>query len=208
MLYVKNNRMTNFYLCCFLILLSSCGINSHQDNPTKRSASNFNNLNIEIDSLRDPKHASYLSDLPLRQVATYFLNDSITPTDNTITFNCLDSLLNDNAETRSFYFPVYLKILERADGALAEVVGGYVIQYIERYPSEFFTRCIDLNSSQFELLCSAAGSDLYFEDDNVNYTQKWGNLLISNCLDCSPKQLELIQKFKTLVLDYVFKNND
>ncbi len=200
--------MTNFYLCCILILLSSCGINSHQDNPTKRSASNFNNLNIEIDSLHDPNHSSYLSDLPLRQVATYFLNDSITPTDNTITFNCLDSLLNDNAETRSFYFPVYLKILERADGALAEVAGGYVIQYIERYPSEFFTRCIDLNSSQFELLCSAAGSDLYFEDDNVNYTQKWGDLLIGNCLDCSPKQLELIQKFKTLVLDYVIKNNE
>ncbi|MBK8343256.1 MAG: hypothetical protein IPL12_08030 [Bacteroidetes bacterium] len=67
-------------------------------------------------------------------------------------------------------FPVFLKILEQADGALAEVVGSYVIQYVEHYSYEFFSRCEHLNTNQFETLASA-GNELYFEDDNVNYTK-------------------------------------
>lgn len=204
---LRNFTMRNLCICFCLILLTSCRVNSHQDPPVQSGASNFRTENIEIDTLRDPIHFSYLSDLPLRQVAKLILNDSVTPTDNDITFKCMDSMLNKNAETRDYFFPVFMKILEQADGALAEVVGSYVIQYVEHYSYEFFSRCEHLNTNQFETLASAAGNELYFEDDNVNYTKKWGDLVISNCVDCSTKQIELIQKFNSLVLNNVIINN-
>jgi hypothetical protein len=89
------------------------------------------------DSLRNKSHYYYLSDLKLRTSAKLILNDSIQPSDNLITFASMDSISADKKSVRDYYYPVFQKIISKADGALAEVVGSYLLAYVKRFPKEF-----------------------------------------------------------------------
>jgi len=87
------------------------------------------------DTLRS-KHHYY----DLRTSARLILSDSISPSDNFITFSSMDSITSDQKEVRDFYFPVFQKIVEKTDGALSEVIGSYVLAYVKKYPKEFSDR--------------------------------------------------------------------
>jgi hypothetical protein len=94
------------------------------------------------------------------------LADSIQPSDNQITFSCLDSMSSHKKEVRDFYFPVCQKIIQKADGALAEVIGSYVLYHVSQYPQEFAGRYICCSSGsesscckQLERLGSYAGTE-------------------------------------------------
>lgn len=160
-----------------------------------------------LDSLRDPSHFYYLTDLPLRKVANLFMNDSIYPLDNQITFSCMDSISSDNIETRNFYFPVFLKIQDKADGALAEVVGGFIIMYIEKYPKEFAIRISSLSKERVDSFAHYVGYELYFENDNINSSNKWFTSVLDKCTDCNRYQTQQIEKFNRLILQSVIENN-
>jgi hypothetical protein len=54
----------------------------------------------------------------------------ITPTDNEQTLACLDSLQSKNTESRNFAFQVYKAVVKKSDGALTEVICGYIKDYL------------------------------------------------------------------------------
>jgi len=119
----------------FIILFISCGSSSTNKDDTKLIDTNSikhtdDNASIYEDTLRVPSNYYFLSDLTLRQVGKLILADSIQPSDNKITFDCMDSLLAKQSTTRDYYFPVFLKILDKSDGALAEAVGQYAMTYV------------------------------------------------------------------------------
>jgi hypothetical protein len=104
------------------------------------------------DSLREKHHYYFLADINLRTVGKLILKDSISPADNYITFNCMDSISSKNKSTRDYFFPVFVNIVKKSDGALAEVIGARVLNYVKIFPKEFserFTCC-----SRQELCCS------------------------------------------------------
>src|SRR5262249_49773758 len=152
-----------------VLLLMEFSYNNYAaiENKPSMSISQLDEKQIKDDSLRDPYNYYYLTDIPLRHVAILLLTDSIEPSDNEITFDCMDSISSNNKESREFYFPVFLKILDKADGALAEVVGNYVIKYVEKFPKEFSNRAKNiLTETQFNSTASYAGGELYFDEDN------------------------------------------
>ncbi|MDQ3050763.1 MAG: hypothetical protein M3Q95_07760 [Bacteroidota bacterium] len=193
------------YLIFFVVSGNSMANNC--DCITDASIKSKPDTTIITDSLKNPSGYYYLSDLPLRQVATLLLNDSLHPSDNNITFNCMDSIATDNIETRNFYFPVFLKILDKADGALAEVVGMYVVNYIEKYPKEFAIRSMALTDKEFISFAYSAGVELYFDKDNINNSRKWTDAVLKNCAGCDAQQIRQIQRFNSTVVQAVIENN-
>ena len=153
-----------------------------------------------IDTLRDPNSYSYLTNLPLRQVADLILNDSIRPSDNKVTFDCMDSISSSNIETRNFYFPVFLKIVDKADGALAEAVGGYIKTYVEKYPKELIEKANQLSEEQFQSLASFTGDELTFTYDNEKGDYKWTDNILEKCSDCDSTQLRGLKQFIKLAI--------
>ncbi len=82
------------------------------------------------DSLRNPNSQYYLTDLNLRDVAQLIVLDSIQPTDNVVTFNILDSIVDGNESTRNYFAEAFDVILNESDGTLSEVLGQYCIRSI------------------------------------------------------------------------------
>lgn len=147
------------------------------------------------DTLRLPRHYSYLTDLPLRQVAHLFMTDSISPLDNQITFDCMDSLSADNASTREFYFPVFNKIVSKSDGALSEVVGQYIMKYVERFPGEFATKSKSLKGDELKTWASYVAYELHFSYDTPQKAEQWMANIISKCVTCDSDQMNRLQTF-------------
>jgi hypothetical protein len=150
------------------------------------------------DTLRLRTHYSYMTDLPLRQVAHLILIDSISPLDNQITFDCMDSLSADNVNTREFYFPVFNKIVSKSDGALSEVVGQYIMKYVERFPKEFADRSKSLKEDEFKSWASYVAYELHFSYDTPQQAESWMADIISKCTKCDSYQINRLQKFSKL----------
>ncbi|AYB31314.1 hypothetical protein [Chryseolinea soli] len=85
----------------------------------------------------DPESAKIAN---MRRIGYLFLRDSLRPSDDEITFACMDSILSTHKGTRDYFFPVFEKIAMHADGALAEVIGSYALTYVKKYPQEFSAR--------------------------------------------------------------------
>lgn len=145
------------------------------------------------DSLRLPTHYSYLTDLPLRQVAHLILTDSISPLDNQITFECMDSLSADNVNTREFYFPVFNKIVNKSDGALSEVVGQYIMKYVERFPMEFAAKSKSLNDEELKTWASYVAYELHFSYNTPQQAERWMANILSKCTKCDNDAINRLQ---------------
>jgi hypothetical protein len=78
-----------------------------------------------------------MSDLDARTVANQIKTGKIKPSDNFITFRLLDSLTNPSSSSRAFFLPIANEVIINSDGALSEVIGGYLIDYLSKHPLEF-----------------------------------------------------------------------
>lgn len=132
----------------------------------------------EIDSLRDPIHYYYLSDLPLKKGGELILSDSIRPTDNFITFSIMDTITGCSKSDLSFYLKVVEKILYNADGALAEAVGSYTWDFIEKRPDEFIRHLDTLNNEQIIKWARYTFGEMYFAYPKESLKTKCDELVI------------------------------
>lgn len=74
------------------------------------------------------------------EAARLILLDSLIPLDNDTTFDILNSINSNSRKVRDYYYPVFSYISFKSDGALSEVIGGYSLEYFNKYPKEFFQR--------------------------------------------------------------------
>lgn len=89
------------------------------------------------DSLRDPYHEAYLSDLSLEEIGLMVLKDEVPVMDNLLTFRLMDTLLLCGEEDLPFYLAVFQNILAKSDGALAEAMGLYCLNFMANRPEAF-----------------------------------------------------------------------
>ena len=193
------------FISVFIILFLSCGSSTTNESDknlidTIQRKQSEDDANFQVDTLRDPSHYFYLSNLPLRQVGQLILTDSIQPSDNKITFECMDSISSENVNTREYYYPVFLKILDKADGALAEAVGEPAMTYVEKYPKEFAERSKALNEDQFKRWASNTGYELYFTYETENKAKRWTNAVVKSCSNCDTTQLKRLEEFNRLAI--------
>ena len=100
------------------------------------------------DSVRNPSHFYYLADLPIKKTGELILKDSIKPSDNYITFSLMNAISVCKKSDLDFFLKVFEKILNDADGALAEAVGSYTWNFIEKRPFDFINHIDTLNDKQ------------------------------------------------------------
>jgi hypothetical protein len=77
----------------------------------------------------------------------------------------MDSL--DNKRNRSFYFKVFGKITEQADGYIAEAIGSHALKYFESAPMEFIQNSKFISDSTFNLIAYATGVEISLSSDNL-----------------------------------------
>lgn len=188
------------------ILLLAC----HTDQKKNQDTDNIVSLdsvkpNREIlDSLSNPNSYYYLSNIPIEESSRLILIDSINPSDNKITFDAMDSLSSSNQKTRDYFFKVFIKILDKADGALSEVIGSYTINYIEKYPKEFIERTSKIDVKYFECFASFTGYELGFSNDQGS---NWLDSLNYRCSNCDFSQLKKFGNFRKIVQEHIDENN-
>lgn len=182
-------------LVALCLMIIACN-NSTQNNDNELELMLDSNSRAEnVDSFHNPSNFAYLSNLPLRNVATLILLDSITPSDNDITFKCMDSMLNKQTEIRDFYFPVFLKIMSKSDGALSEAVCGYAKSYVEQYTTEFTNRYKLLSPPQIEKWAGFVGFELSFDYESKKDAIVWQDSVMKLCNSCDSSQKKIVKTF-------------
>ncbi len=151
----------------------------------------------ETDSLRNPYHFYYMADLSLKKAGELILNDSIHPSDNFITFSLMDTISGCKENDLNFFLKVFEKILNDADGALAEAVGSNTWNFIENRPVEFINHIDKLNNDQIIKWADYTFSEMYFaysEEELKIKCQELVNKLkkikITKSVDCFEKEMK------------------
>jgi hypothetical protein len=171
---------------------------------TKECNVNADNINIIktnveiLDSLRNPNSDSYFTDLNPKEFAKLILSDSIKPSDNLSTFRIMDSIEAKSFEDREYYFKVFIKIIDKADGALSEVIGSRARLFVKQHTQEFLKFASLLNNKEFETFAQFVGQEFVLENsDTLLQTRKeyYFKLLYKNCKDCSIIDKNKLKKF-------------
>jgi hypothetical protein len=145
--------------------------------------------------------------LPMRTVGNMVLDGSFTPTDDPATFRLMDSLQANTKESRRFYFSVFNKIMDRADGALGEAIGDYTLTYVEQFPAEFIEFSKDFTNERMETWASNVGIELSLSanDPKEGYAN-YDDLVTRNCKGCNKQTQQRLQQFNKMVWRTVKEN--
>jgi hypothetical protein len=164
-----------------ILLFISC--QSKQINTTQK--------NNSIDSLTTLTHAHKRDTIDTKVFANKLLRGLAKVSDDTPTFACMDSLTSNNVETRDFYWQVFQVILKKSDGALSEVVGGYLLAYLQKYPDEFAKKYSKLNKELKSQCVHFAAYEYSFSDEN----DKKNQIKAPVCEQCNSKENGVLDTF-------------
>jgi hypothetical protein len=131
-----------------------------------------------------------------REFADKLLKGLAKVSDNDVTFACMDSLTSNDVKTRDFYWSVFKIILVKSDGALSEVVGSYMLAYLEKYPKEFTNRYAQLNEDLKGQCVHFAAYEYYASGEGDKEIQALKDV----CKNCTSKEKNTIIKFTKEVL--------
>lgn len=206
MIILGNSIMTNFLRVFFLFsVIASFSCNSKREN---NNLSDISSL-ATSDSLRNSMHFYYFADINSKTFGNWILADSISPSDNFSTFRLMDSLNAKAVESRMFYFSVFNKILEKADGALAEAVGLYALKYVENHTTEFLSFSKSISNEIFEKWARNVGVEIYLSSENpTEEAQYFIKRIERNCINCSLESKEKLETFKIIVNQAITENED
>ena len=176
--------------------------------PTEKTGNN--QPSETVDTLNNPLHPSWLADKSPREIGQMILDNKILPTDNDVTFRVMDSLSSKNADDRKFYFKVFIKILEKADGALAEMVGTPATKYVEIYTSEFLDQSANISKENFDSWASFVGWEILLSsnDDPVKDGELFIEKLLSNCPELTEKDRQRLKSFNNIVMRSIRENQE
>lgn len=87
-------------------------------------------------------------------------------------FPLMDSMTQKNKAARQFYFKVLGKIVEQADGYLAEAIGSEVLKYIESDPTEFVQNSKTISDSTFKTMAYYSIDEISISTEDQLQAQK------------------------------------
>jgi hypothetical protein len=159
---------------------------------------------------KDSSNTFNWEQLPVRTVADLILNDSIRPVSSPVIYDMLDSLSSDLKQSRQFYFKVFNKIMNKADGEVAESIGGYALTYVQNYPQEFLDNSRSFSKNQLEAWAGNIGIELYLsshESDNVKEAYDQMVVLFNdNCKGCNSYHRTRLKEFNSLIWRTIKEN--
>jgi hypothetical protein len=204
--------MRQLTLAILLILISGCGQENKESRHQKIVENKITTIQTteSIDSLRDPCSSYYLADKNSKEIGQMILDDSVRPTDNDVTFRIMDSLLAKKIEDRKFYFKVYAKILDNADGALAEVVGIPGMKYVENHTQEFIELSTNLTNKQLDSWANFIGWEILFDShqDPLKGGENFIKKLVSNCVDLDSLGKKHLNDFNKMIIHAIEESKD
>jgi len=208
--------MKNLIFPILLITTVACNNQKNETKSTQETGEQTVKNNVIIDksdgsqdTLNDPNHFYYLANKNIKEVAQMILDNKCQPSDNYITFSVMDSLLSQKSEDRKFYFRVFLNILEKADGALAEAVGLPAMNYVEKYTTEFIQLLTSISNDQLDSWASVIGIELFLssQDDPMKDGEVYVEKLELNCLSLNENEKARLRKFNEIIIRSIQENN-
>lgn len=135
----------------------------------KNEKSNIAKSNFKNDSLRNPYHKAYLTDLSYKEIGHLILKNEVQPMDNHVTFALMDTISNCDTEFLEFYLRVFENIMKKSDGALGEAVGSFAWQFIKKRPNLFINHIDTTNSENVINWANNTVYEMYFSypDDSL-----------------------------------------
>jgi hypothetical protein len=209
--------MKNLILPILLLTLLACNDPGKVKSPNAKEGSNIaeersNNKQIPgpFDTLNDPNHPYYMTNKDPKEFGRMILEDKVQPTDNIATFNIMDSLLSKNINDRQFYIKVFLHILDKADGALAEAMGLPATNYVEMYPIEFAQLSANISDDQLDSWGSYIGYEIYLsgQDDPCKDGEVFIEKLRSYYPVLDAKEKARLEKFNDFIIKSIQENNE
>ena len=168
-----------------IIVLTYCGRN------------NSSNVDIEKkeDTINLKVSETQISDI--RAFGQGIIDGKIQPSDNNETFACLDSINNPNPTTRKFFFEVYRIIARYADGALNEVIGGYLQPYLQTFTKEALDNFKKLDKKEKEIFIDNLAYEFSMSDNDFkSEIDSYFTGISKTCKDCKTydRSLQFIKK--------------
>jgi hypothetical protein len=170
--------LKNLSLISF-ILLTACSckqVDKNTDGKTIKSETEQTDTIARVetskkDSLRNPYHYAYLTDLSSEEIGMLMLKAEIKPMDNAVTFKLMDTVLNCKLEDLGFYMSVFESIMQKSDGAISEAIGQYTLGFMKSRPKVFVNH---LDTSRPENIINWAEYTVYemhfdFPEDSLVY---------------------------------------
>lgn len=196
------NSIKNYYLTlktilviCIMSVACKNDNKNHEIIASVKSVTKKTVNTTSLDTLRDPHHLEYLTDLPTYKIAQLILQDSIMPIDNTVTFRCIDSVLSNQYDTSQYYLPAFCKIIDKSDGALSEAVSLYVLNFIKRYPKVFIQLYAENKNNLNDKWEGFTVFELIAGDENFTIKQ-FIHSILKDCKSCNEKDRLVFQKFE------------
>lgn len=188
-----------------LLLWTSCG----ETKVNEEAASNLTSNTSSID--QEPKNEKVKKEIKHSSIRDYgqkIIDNEIQPSDNIETFACLDSIDDDNTNTRKFFFQVYRVIAKKSDGALGEVVGSYTKSYLQIFPIEALYNFKNLPSTEQNLFINNLAFEFYASGTDYNADiDNYFNSVYSSCEECNAES-EILEEIKNDLIIVVSKMND
>jgi hypothetical protein len=168
-----------------ILILTSCGSNNSSivDNENKVDTSNLKVSKKQI--------------IDIRAFGQEIIDGKIRPSDNNETLALLDSINNPNPSTRKFYFEVYRIIARNADGALSEVIGGYLLPYLQTFTKEALDNFDKFDKKEQGIFIDNLAYEFSMSDNDFkSEIDSYFTDISKNCKDCKTynKSLQFIKK--------------
>ena len=93
-------------------------------------------------------------------------------------FLLMDRLTIPDSTERQFYFKVFEKIGEQADGWIAESIGGYVLKYFKLYPREYLHNSTSIPESTLNRFSNMAADEFYWQIHNDDKNKKLNDFIL------------------------------
>lgn len=122
-------------ICCISSTIFAQSVSRHNDPKNHPSLTN----KTFVDNIAGKPIKYYLNHKSVGEIAKLFYKGEFAVSDDAATSSIIDSVLTHNNDTRPFYFFLFNRLIELADGALAEYVAEVSGKYLREFPCEFLT---------------------------------------------------------------------
>ena len=187
------------FILLSLVALSACygQIMSEENNPIVHP---YSVNHQQIKKINNKDISFYLNNKSIDVNSKLFYRGKFAISDDENTFAICDSVSTDNPVTRPFYLYVFCRILEISDGAIAEVMGGYCMEYMRKFPCEFLG---NLNSKEYNMPVEKWNGFVAFEQDSKNDFHNLAKQIDKKIKDECPVSYTSWSKIKKEINGYI-----
>jgi uncharacterized membrane-anchored protein YjiN (DUF445 family) len=152
----------------FLVQFTFLSCNSRTEKKTELKkptiTENLSSVNqIKVSQTEKEKEAK-IDTAKIKKYAQQILENKIYPSDDDETFGCMNQLFTENQKDLNLYFNVFRVIVKKSDGALSEVVGQYILNFLKSNPDFFIKQYSEFDSEEKNRFTGFMAYEFYFSE--------------------------------------------